>query len=128
MPILTSCGKDIQTKLDRYAAAGRALTSPEAAIEELVAQESRKTIFADEDAINRLVEMDVSLGQRMLEALNRIIATIKGSFTGESAASLYKARDLLEKALTDNRTRAAAAETAETSDTTAGEDSCFYPV
>lgn len=92
--------RDIQAKIDRYARDGKTLT-PDMALQEIVSQGLRSDVFNTEESINRLLDMDVTLGQKILETLNRIIASIKDAFGGTNTADLLKARDLLEKALTD---------------------------
>ena len=94
----------VQAKIDRYARDGKTLSYDDA-VKEIVAQGTRQVIF-DEASINKLVQTDVKLARKLLDALNRVINGLKSVFMGSENAELEKARDLFEKALVSRIDRA----------------------
>lgn len=104
--------RDVDAKIKRYADSDKALAVDQA-ISELVAQETRHTLFADEESVQRLVQRDPGLAQRMLQALNRVLDKLRGMLADDSAVQVERARTLLEVALNDRAEQARQDERAE---------------
>lgn len=101
----------VDAKIARYADSGIELTVDQA-ISEIVAQESRNTIFKDQASVDRLIDTDAGLARRILDSLNRIINDIKSSlgFNNNELVELERARQMLNLAL-DERAQQASGET-----------------
>lgn len=89
--------RDIDAKIARYANDGKTL-SVDDAIAEIVAQQSRKVIFADAESVNKLVAENPTLAKRIYEAITRVLRELFGN---DRQNDLYKAQSLLKRALTE---------------------------
>ncbi|MEA4854445.1 MAG: hypothetical protein VB082_09280 [Christensenella sp.] len=96
----------VNEKMTQYAENGLQLT-PQQAESEGVAQITRSNIFADETAVNRLVQENPSIATRIYEAIKRAWENIKATFgnlASRAFVELDRARRMFEKALGNRRT------------------------
>jgi hypothetical protein len=91
----------ITAKQAQYAGDGIEL-SAEAAEKEIIAEFTRGTLFADEKAVDRLVQSNPSIARRIYEAIKAAIQKMKayfGNAKSKDYLELERGRKLFEKAL-----------------------------
>jgi hypothetical protein len=91
----------ITAKQAQYAGDGIEL-STEAAEKEIIAEFTRGTLFADEKAVDRLVQSNPSIARKIYEAIKKAMESIKAYFGNANSheyLELERGRNLFEKAL-----------------------------
>ncbi len=91
----------ITAKQAQYAQSGAELTA-EAAEKEVVAEFTRGALFADEKAVDRLVQSNPSVARRIYEAIKKAIENVKayfGNVNSKEYLELERGRKLFERAL-----------------------------
>ncbi len=85
-----------------YAKMGQQMDTTEAIDREIVAEYVEKNLLTDEQAIMEVVQRDRTLGQRIKEWLDRVLAKL-GNTNAQERAFLAQARDLYAKALKETQ-------------------------
>lgn len=98
-------GGDLQTlrqqKAELYARHGKALKASEVDAE-IVAEYVEKRLLTDEQSIREMVRQDRTLGQRILQFINELLAKL-GSGSAQERAFLTKARSYYRSALQETQ-------------------------
>ena len=98
-------GGDLQTlrqqKVELYARHGKALKASEVDAE-IVAEYVEKRLLTDEQSIREMVRQDRTLGQRILQFINELLAKL-GSGSAQERAFLTKARSYYRSALQETQ-------------------------
>ena len=88
---------DIDAKIGAYSEVAQ--LTPEQALQEIVADATKKVLFGDEQYIQSLVKTNPSLGQRILNFIKDVIDKLRGTIKVDN---LDRARELFEHALTEH--------------------------